>query len=339
MITALIAACWLIGFAALAPAFSRDIRAETKEAARQETAGVSLTDPAKTDMTVAATSLKATGLDAIRAAASRLTPESLAKAAPEAERRADDWARAVADGGGVPIGAIGEILPSSTWFQARLVTRRDEPDMAYEAESAGEFGRAYSTILGTLPLTRASAESIEAVIGRIWRESGIAAGLKKEPAPVIKRSERWLPARSTLSSAHQYALDVFFTSVKRHGAAERGPVIMSISSGLVVAVAADWTGGDKPSSYQGGGLSPKAGNGAIIYDPDARRYYAYFHLSDVDVRPGQVVQAGEKIGRGGNTGVNARKKSHGGHVHIEIHDAEDGPWTSYSLRDLIVSLY
>jgi len=225
------------------------------------------------------------------------------------------------------------------WVQARLVTIRDESDLAEDAKADGAYGQAYSALQDALATTKASSQAVEAVIDEVWSISDAAAGLEKGPLPVLKPGERWIPGKSGLATSHQYALDVFFTSVRRHGVEEKGPVIRSMSSGVVVSAAGDWSGGDRPSLYRGGGLSPKAGNGVVVYDPDARRYYAYFHLSDVSVRVGQVVEAGKQLGRGGNTGVNARKKGHGGHVHLEIHDVEGGAWTSYRIRDFIVSMH
>jgi len=283
---------------------------------------------------------RAGSLETIRLAAAALTPGALAGVTPAvAVARASGWAKAVSAGRGQPLEALGEILPSTQWFQARLVTKRDESDLAEDAKADGVYGQAYSALQDALATTKASAVAVEAMIDEVWRMSGAADGLEKGPLPVLKPSERWIPGKSGLAASHQYALDVFFTSVRRHGAEEKGPVIRSMSSGVVVSAAGDWSGGDKPSLYRGGGLSPKAGNGVVVYDPDARRYYAYFHLSDVSVRVGQVVEAGKQLGRGGNTGVNARKKGHGGHVHVEIHDIGAGAWTSYRIRDFIVSLH
>jgi len=71
-----------------------------------------------------------------------------------------------------------------------------------------------------------------------------------------------------------------------------------------------------------GGISPKAGNGVIIYSPDEKRYFLYFHLYDALVEKGQIVRRGQAIGHGGNTGINARKKGGGDHLHFEIFDAQ-----------------
>ncbi|PKL07590.1 MAG: hypothetical protein CVV51_13315 [Spirochaetae bacterium HGW-Spirochaetae-7] len=321
-----IAACWLLGFVAVALAIGPDgFKARPDEAA---------IDP---PLEVAPQS---TELDRLRTAAAILSPGSLAGVpADVAKARALEWADAVERQGVEPLAAIGEILPPSVWFQARLVGKRDQESLAGDAKTAGAYGQAYKAILASLTITRASSKALEAVLDEIWRASGISANMQPGPVPVLDRSERWLPARSSLRSSHQYALDVFFTRVSRSGAEETGPVVRSMSGGIVVSASGDWRGGDKPSLYRWGGLSPNAGNGAIVYSPDEQRYYAYFHLKDVDVTEGQLVEAGQPLGHGGNTGVNARKKGHGTHVHVELHDASGEAWTSYRIRDLILSMH
>jgi murein DD-endopeptidase MepM/ murein hydrolase activator NlpD len=284
-------------------------------------------------------SLKPTGVMLIRLLAHDLSPESLAGVgADDAGRRAMAWARAVEASGADPVAALGELLPPTAWFQARIIGKRDEPDLRSDARIASAYGRAYADILAVLDQAREAAPALEAAIETIWHDSGAGSDSPHDLSPVLARSDRWIPGRSALKYSHQYALDVFFTSVKRHGAAETGPAINSISSGIVVSTADDWDGGDKPSLYRSGGLSPNAGNGVIVYDPERRRYYVYLHLKSVVVRVGQMVASGQSLGLGGNTGVNARKKNHGTHVHIEIHDAEKGAWSSYRIRDLLLSI-
>jgi len=345
--TAILFACLLLGFSAVAlvkgPEASKPARKLALDA--QSTRKQSLVveestsdEPVESGKPVDSNSLR--GLELIRFTATSLAPESLMKIEPElARNRALEWSKAVEAEGSSPMEALGEILPPSNWFQARLITKRDEPDLTLDAKAAGEYGRIYAELKATLSTTKATTPAMEAVITAVWRYSDSAARLKAGPAAVLKSRDRWIPAKTQLDSAHQYALDIFFTSIKRHGAEQIGPTIRSMSRGVVVAASDDWNGGDKPSLYRSGGLSPKAGNGAIIFDPDAGRYYAYFHLSDVQVKAGQLVSAGDAIGKGGNTGVNARKKDHGGHVHVEIHDADGGAWSSYKIRDFIVSIH
>ena len=333
---AILVACLLLGFSAVALVKGPEA---SKPSGGQPAAAADLA-PAVAHAGVPENPPALRGLELIRFAAGALKPESLLSADQAiARNRALEWSKAVESEGGSPIEALGEILPSSAWFQARLITKRDEPDLALDAKAADAYGEVYADLKKSLASTRATSAAMEAVIAEVWRYSDSAAKLKAGPSDVLKTRDRWLPAKSQLGSSHQYALDIFFTSVKRHGAAETGPTIRSMSRGVVVAAAGDWNGGDKPSLYRAGGLSPKAGNGAIVFDPDQGRYYAYFHLSDVYVKAGQVVSAGDALGKGGNTGVNARKKNHGGHVHVEIHDIDGGAWTSYRIRDLILTIH
>lgn len=151
-----------------------------------------------------------------------------------------------------------------------------------------------------------------------------------------ERSEVFVPEPRLFKYEHADALDIFFKKVDKAGVAERGPNITSLSSGIVMAAANDWEGGTTKLSYRGGGLSPKAGNGVIIYNPKKERYYYYAHFSEVYVEPGTIVTPGTVIGRGGNTGLNARKKGHGRHLHFEIFDAKlNRKMTIHELHQLL----
>ena len=108
------------------------------------------------------------------------------------------------------------------------------------------------------------------------------------------------------------ALDIF---VQREGAIVRSPV-----SGVVVAAGDGWRGGWARARgglwYEGDGLSRRAGNGLIVFDV-ATGGYAYFsHLAPgLLVGTGDVVRAGQPVGRVGHTG-NAAQPGHGKHVHF-----------------------
>ena len=273
-------------------------------------------------------------LDALAAA---LEPEALVGlGSTAAALRADAWEEAVRAKGLSPVSALSGILPGARWFQARLIGSKDEPELRSDAKTGGAYGSAYAAILSSLPLARASAQGVEAVLRAAWLSEPAVSELKKEPVSVLATADRWLPPVSTLDSAHQNALDVFFLRVKRNGVKEIGPPVRSMTWGIVVAAANDWKGGDSPALYRGGGLSPKAGNGAIVYCPDDGRYYAYFHLNTVQVSAGDFISAGTVLGLGGNTGVNARKKGHGTHVHIEIHERDGQAWRSRDLREFVL---
>jgi hypothetical protein len=179
---------------------------------------------------------------------------------------------------------------------------------------------------GTAGLARSAgaAERAEEAFGR--RRQAISADLLAERGKIEP------PPLRDLAYSHPYALDVFYTKVDRRGDAEFGPTISALEGGIVVACASDWKGGAGASTWEGGGLSPSAGNGVVIYSPASRRYYSYFHFSDVSVRRGQAVEAGQAIGHGGNTGANARRRGHGSHLHLEIFDAAGG--RSLSAREI-----
>jgi len=124
------------------------------------------------------------------------------------------------------------------------------------------------------------------------------------------------------STGPHEALDIFVT---REGAEVRTPI-----SGVVVASGDGWQGGwtkgqprglppqPRGMHYEGGGLSRRAGNGVIIYDPLADRYVYFAHLqAGILVRTGDVVRAGRPLGRVGHTG-NASEPGHGRHLHFAM---------------------
>lgn len=266
-----------------------------------------------------------------------LEPRALAGLSPTvAAERARSWAKTL--DGPSPLAQFASLLPPRPWFQARLIMERDEPDLSANAALDGAAGEAYRGVLSCLDEVRAAASALEAVLDALWEASDQAKALKPGPVAPVARSLRWMPARSSLDASHRYALDLFFTSVKRRGAEEIGPAIRSISRGIVVSAAGDWRGGDSLEGYRSGGLSPRSGNGVLVYCPDDGRYYAYFHLDDVTVKTGQLVGAGQVLGHGGNTGANARKKGHGEHLHVEIHTGPGEALSNYEIRDYLVDL-
>lgn len=107
------------------------------------------------------------------------------------------------------------------------------------------------------------------------------------------------------------ALDIF---VPREGALVRSPV-----SGVVIAAGDEWVGGYERRGrgfwYGGGGLSRRAGNGVMIFDPASGGYHYLIHFQPgVQVRTGDVVRAGQPLGRVGHTG-NASYPGRGRHLH------------------------
>lgn len=115
------------------------------------------------------------------------------------------------------------------------------------------------------------------------------------------------------------ALDIF---VVREGATVRTPV-----AGVVVASGDDWIGGwsrREGLRYESGGLSRRAGNGVMIFDPASGGYVYFAHLQPgVRVRTGDVVRAGQALGTVGHTG-NATAPGRGKHLHFAYKRAGSG---------------
>lgn len=82
--------------------------------------------------------------------------------------------------------------------------------------------------------------------------------------------------------------------------------ILAMSSGLVLAIETAWKPG---SEYRGG-------NWIWVYDPIINGLFYYAHNNQVDVTPGQWVQAGDKIAEMGRSGFNAYKARSPTHLHL-----------------------
>jgi hypothetical protein len=129
-----------------------------------------------------------------------------------------------------------------------------------------------------------------------------------------------------LRGSHEEALDVFFIPENK-GRKEIGPEVLAIESGVVIDAASDWETdwqsklqgkNETKKLYKGGGFNkPISGNGVIILTANGELHY-YAHFSSTSVKIGDLINAGNIIGRGGNTGTNAMNTNRGKHVHLEI---------------------
>jgi len=129
--------------------------------------------------------------------------------------------------------------------------------------------------------------------------------------PLVERGRLLNNFNNPREGGPHEALDIFVT---REGVTVRSPV-----SGVVVAAGDDWTGSWSRKmglQYLGGGLSRRAGNGAMVFDPMSGTYLYFAHLQPgIRVRTGDVVRAGQAIGTVGHTG-NASAPGHGKHLHF-----------------------
>jgi hypothetical protein len=257
--------------------------------------------------------------------------------AAEAAARSVQLARL---GGLDPRDRLARAFPEAHGVIGMLSRDRDIEDYEAYADRDGAIGAYYASEAALARSMRPLRPIYEAAYASAW-DALCGIDLRRErpcglPPRLALPGELWFPGRDELKRAHQYALDVFFARSTMRGEAETGPAIRSLCPGLVVCAAAGWSGGLDGESWRGGGLSPAAGNGLVVYDPAARRYVSYFHLSSLARRAGDIVRAGDILGRGGNSGVHARMAGHGGHVHVEIFDcARGGNLSIYELYDLL----
>ncbi|MBK8551490.1 MAG: M23 family metallopeptidase [Ignavibacteria bacterium] len=101
--------------------------------------------------------------------------------------------------------------------------------------------------------------------------------------------------------------------------------IVSMCSGVVVATDSTWAVG----SLLRGGKYVK------IFDVTTNGLFYYSHLSVVSVKPGDIVNAGDKIGEVGRTGRKAILPEGKTHVHVAYLKSEDGyPVPEDIIKDL-----
>jgi murein DD-endopeptidase MepM/ murein hydrolase activator NlpD len=87
---------------------------------------------------------------------------------------------------------------------------------------------------------------------------------------------------------------------------------VAMTSGIIISVYSRWSPSDMLRS----------GNYVKLFDPESIAFFYYSHLDSVNVKPGQIVTAGEKIGTVGRTG---RKAFRGRtHLHIAYYKITDG---------------
>jgi murein DD-endopeptidase MepM/ murein hydrolase activator NlpD len=138
--------------------------------------------------------------------------------------------------------------------------------------------------------------------------------------PLAQRGRLLDNFRSPRPDGVHGALDLF---VVREGVEIRSPV-----SGVVVAAGDGWRGGYERRGrgfyYDGDGLSRRAGNAAVVFDPASGGYFLASHMqAGIRVRAGDVIAAGTPLGHVGRTG-NAAQPGHGKHLHLAYKEPGSG---------------
>lgn len=240
------------------------------------------------------------------------------------------------------------LFPSPSQALAMLARDRDVDDYLENAAEDGAAGDYYQRVVDLAPTMKPIllhyTEFFRGAFDAMQEMHRMKDAAKDFPEARDYRGGVTLPSLSTKPNpreymlSHTYALDIFLQEVEvlPFGRDQKGPLIFSLSDSIVVATDSSWKGGDDLDAYRSGGITPKAGNGAILYSPSQRRYYLYFHLYDVLVAPGTVIPRGYPIGHGGNSGTNAHKKGHGEHLHLEIYDVPGARFLkNYEISDIV----
>jgi hypothetical protein len=239
-------------------------------------------------------------------------------------------------------------FPSPSETLAMLARDRDVDDYLENAAEKGPAGAYYQAVADMVPSMKPLRDNYELFFAGVYgalREMGrLKVPAQAYADSTLYKSGVTLPRLSSKPPAreydysHTFALDIFLDDIETlpFSTLEKGPVVFSLTDALVIATSASWMGGEDLSTYRSGGITPKAGNGVILYSPAKRKYYLYFHLFDVLVSPGEAIPKGYPLGHGGNTGTNARKPGHGEHLHLEIYDAAASRFLkNYEIADIV----
>ena len=228
----------------------------------------------------------------VAALSRRLRPSAIAEgrvdqAASAAERLVLDARRAGLD----PGEALRSAFPEPSRILGMLALDRDVEDFLDYASRADSIGGYYREEAGISREMRPLRSRYEAAFAAASLAlSGPGAASSRAASPASGRPSRERPAslptsprprtcgcrpRTSCRSRIPMPSTYFSRDVARSGDAERGPTIRALYPGIVVAAASDWSGGPG-AEWRGGGLSPAAGNGVVIYDPAARVYCSVF---------------------------------------------------------------
>ncbi|MEZ3179392.1 M23 family metallopeptidase [Streptomyces pimonensis] len=131
-----------------------------------------------------------------------------------------------------------------------------------------------------------------------------AAQAKKAAQAAAKKKASWVSPVKSYTLSASFAQNGGMWASKHSGqdyAVPTGTAVLAAHGGTVVK-----------AGPNGAGDGPAYGNAVVINHGDGT-YSQYAHLSQVNVKAGQIVKTGQKIALSGNTG-----NSSGPHLHFEI---------------------
>jgi murein DD-endopeptidase MepM/ murein hydrolase activator NlpD len=179
------------------------------------------------------------------------------------------------------------------------------------ASTMGGYSVTFPTAMGN------PVNSALSYLGQQWNQAGAGYfGVSQRPLPVMGNGDRSflfpLTLFAPISSTFGWRTHPIFGEARFHSgmdlAAEQGTPVVAPLSGRVNS--ADFMGG-----Y---GLAVVLDHGAM-----ATTQTLFGHLSEIYVRPGQIVRQGEVIGRVGSTG-----NSTGPHLHFEVRQLTQQGWVA-----------
>jgi peptidoglycan LD-endopeptidase LytH len=103
--------------------------------------------------------------------------------------------------------------------------------------------------------------------------------------------------------------------------------VTAMRNGVVVAAAADWA--------PGSGL--RGGKYIYLFDPSISSLIYYAHNGEIFVKPGDLVQAGQKIAIVGRTGKSAAEKRSPTHLHLMQLVFENGTLSPHDLYKVLLA--
>ncbi|MFI6288707.1 M23 family metallopeptidase [Streptomyces sp. NPDC051018] len=175
------------------------------------------------------------------------------------------------------------------------------PSAAVAAQATAQSQAAAATKAAEAKAATAKAAEAKAAAAKATAAKKAAtkkAAAKKAVAP------SWIKPVSnyTLSATYGKAGNMWTSNHSGQDfAVPTGTPVKSVGAGTVVK-----------AGPNGAGDGPAYGN-AVVVKHNNGKYSQYAHLSSVNVVPGQIVKAGQKIALSGNTG-----NSSGPHLHFEI---------------------